>query len=204
MHKLLLSFICACALLNTGCGAIQNLANKNTASPTPIPSPTLKPDYSKPFRAVVDDLTKIPAKVIPGDGYIKGPPVKFFQSNSLEAKEKKEKPRWVHDDNPLIGKLMHAQTPEEAQTVVLQKCDEISFGLFAYMVGDTVVGDKIPSYGWKCEITVIDRTIPAIVGRKNFETEKKEREMVSEKTKEIRLTPPFGEIKKYLDSLPTK
>jgi hypothetical protein len=184
MHKLLLSFICACALLNTGCGAIQNLANKNTASPTPIPSPTLKPDYSKPFRAVVDDLTKIPAKVIPGDGYIKGPPVKFFQS--------------------LIGKLMHAQTPEEAQTVVLQKCDEISFGLFAYMVGDTVVGDKIPSYGWKCEITVIDRTIPAVVGRKNFETEKKEREMVSEKTKEIRLTPPFGEIKKYLDSLPTK
>jgi hypothetical protein len=153
---------------------------------------------------VVDELTKMPAKVIPGDGYIKGPPVMFFQSISLDAKDKKEEPRWVHNDNPSIGKNLHAQTPEEAQTVVLQKCDEVSLGLFANMVGDTVVGDKIPSYGWKCEITVIDRTIPAVVGRKSFETEKKERQMVGEKTKEIRLTPPYGEIKKYLDSLPTK
>ena len=206
MRYLLVCISVTCLLAASGCGLIANLGNKNTQkSPTPSEIPTPKPDTDKPFRDATDALTKMPTMVrISGDGYIKGKPALFSQSISREVKEKKTKAPWTHHDFFSMKKIETAKSPDEVGTVILQKCEEISMGTFGQELAVNVVVDKIPAFGWKCEVTIIDKSIPAVVGRKTFETKKEEMRIVREGDKEITTSPPSVEIERYLNALPQK
>ncbi|CAN5647885.1 hypothetical protein BH20ACI4_BH20ACI4_30630 [soil metagenome] len=87
--------------------------------------------------------------------------------------------------------------------MILEKCEEISLGSY----NGSITGkdsEKIPAYGWKCEITIVDKTIPAVVYRKTFQNKLEELKLISGSGKEDRAAPPSNEIGEFLESLPQK
>ena len=203
MQNFLVGFVSLCLFIAAGCGKGTPYYKDAQSQATPEPTATPKPDESKPFRGLEAELTKVPGTVrLSGDGYIKGKTARFLQSISRENKDKKDKVTWSYD--PYLDSVQRALTPADVGTVVLQKCVEVQMGVFQESLGFTNVGDKVPAFGWKCDVTVIDKTVPAVVGRKSFESEIKELETVREGAKEIKRSPPLVEINNYLKALPKK
>ena len=203
MRKSLLAIFSLCLFLGAGCGKGTPYYKDAQSQATPESSPTPKPDESKPFRGLEAELTKVPGTVkISGDGYIRGKTARFLQSIARENKDRKDKVSWSYD--PYLDSVQRALTPADVETVVLQKCVEMQMGMFQESIGIANVGEKVPAFGWKCDVTLIDKTIPAVVGRKSFESEIKEMETVREGDKEIKRSPPLVEINNYLKRLPKK
>ncbi len=201
MRIWLLGLVSISVLLAGACIKGEPYYKDAQANATPEQTPTPKPDDSKPFRDAAAALTKVPGSVkLSGDGYIKGKTALFYQSITLADKNKKDQSTtWTWNDS---SPYPRADMPEEVQTVILRKCVEESMGTFVQSSGVVNGTEKIPAIGWKCDVTVIDKSIPAVVGRKTFESEIKERELVSEGSKELRRSPPLVEIDKYLKALP--
>ena len=200
--KLVIKIVAAAMIFSmNGCGLLSGSGSKQT-TPTPSPTETPRPVEARDlFRPKEAEFTKLPAKTqLTAAPFIKGKAVLYTQSVSLDAKAKNEKPLWVFDANILTRKYPVAQKPEEVGTVLLQKCDEFPMGNYATQFTE----EKIPSYGWKCEVTIIDKTIPAVIHRKSFQTQMKEAEMTSKDKKEIRRNPPLTEINDFLNGLPQK
>ena len=198
MRIWLLSLVSISVLLAGACVKGTPYYKDAQANATPELTPTPKPDDSKPFRDAVAELTKVPSSVkLSGDGYIKGKAARYRQWKSLDDKSS----TWSWDSSSLP--ISKAETPADVETVVLEKCIEVSMGTFVQKIGtgDTI-GEKIPAFGWKCDVTIIDKTIPAVVGRKSFESEINDREVVQEGAKEIKRSMPIVEMNKYLKNLP--
>lgn len=204
MQNVLIGIVLLCLFIAAGCGKGTPYYKDAQSQATPEPTVTPKPYEGKAFMGPVEaELTKVPGTVkLSGEGYIKGKTAKFHQSIDLESKDKNDKPSWTYDTN--LDAVQRALSPAEVETVVLQKCVEVQMGMFQNSIGATTYGEKIPAFGWKCDVTVIDRTIPAVVGRKSFETEIKESETVREGAKEIKRSPPLNKIHDYLKDLPKK
>jgi hypothetical protein len=197
----LLVLLSVCLFLVGACGKGTPYYKDAQANASPTPASTPKPDDSKPFREAAAELTKVPGTVrLSGDGYFKGKAVRYVQNISLAANDRAI--MWTVDPNLLP--VAQAETPTEVETVVLQKCVEVSMGTFVQSFGVANGNEKIPAFGWKCDVTIIDKTIPAVVGRKSFESEIKERELVSEGSKELRRSPPLVAIENFLKTLPKK
>lgn len=203
MRSSCLGIFLVCIFLAAGCGKGTPYYKDAQSQATPEPTATPKPDESKPFRGLEEELAKVPATVkLSGDGYIKGKTARFLQSISRENKDKKDKVTWSYD--PFLDAVQRALTPADVGTVVLQKCVEMQMGMFQQDIGVAKIGEKVPAFGWKCDVTVIDKTIPAVVGRKSFESEIKDLETVREGAKEIKRSPPLVEINNFLKALPKK
>jgi hypothetical protein len=135
--------------------------------------------------------------------YIKGKIVYYFQHITLKDKSEKKLTGWVYQKNTPFPLAVIAKKPEEVETVILEKCDEISLGSYAR----SITGGKsetIPAFGWKCEITIVDKTIPAVIFRKTFQNKLEEFKLVSTTGKEDRTAPPSNEIGEFLKALPQK
>ncbi len=204
MRNFLIGFVSLCLFTAAGCGKGTPYYKDAQSQATPEPTVTPKPYEGKAFMGPVEaELTKVPGTVkLSGDGYIKGKTARFYQSIDRESKDKKDKPSWTYDTN--LDAVQRAFTPSDVETVVLQKCVEVQMGMFQQDIGIAKIGEKVPAFGWKCDVTVIDKTIPAVVGRKSFATEIKESETVREGAKEIKRSPPLVEINNYLKGLPKK
>jgi hypothetical protein len=186
--------------LMSGCGLLSN--NKQSQQPTPSPSATPKTVEAKDLFAPKEaELTKLPAKTqLTNEPYIKGKAVLYNQTLSLNDKAKGEKTRWNFDSQFFYEKVPVAQNPGEVGTVILKKCYEIPLGSYEKQFTE----EKIPAYGWKCEVTIIDKTISAVIHRKTFQSQLKDSKPIGKDDKETRESPPIIEIYKFLNSLPQK
>jgi hypothetical protein len=196
------SLLTVALVVTGGCGSSSN--RQQAQQPTPAPSATPKSvDPQDLLRyAREKEFTTLPAKVqLTKEPYIKGKVAPYFQSVSLEKKAKNEKALWVFNTNAVYErKYSLAGSPEDVGTVILQRCEEISMG--NYLKGFTE--EKIPAYGWKCEITIVDRTIPAVIYRKTFQTELGKAEITGKDDNKISGPPPFIAMNEFLAALPHK
>ena len=110
---------------------------------------------------------------------------------------------WVYQKYTPFPLAVIAKKPEEVETVILEKCDEISLGSYARS-NPGEKAETIPAFGWKCEITIVDKTIPAVIYRKTFQNKLEELKIISGSGKEDRAAPPSNEIGEFLKSLPLK
>jgi hypothetical protein len=200
-RNLVIKSLAAVALfLMSGCGSssTKQQAQQPTPSPSATPKSVERQNLSQSKEA---EFTKLPAKVqLAEEPYVKGKAVLYFQTVSLEKKAKSEKALWVYDKDINQRRFPFAENPEEVGTVILRKCKEISLGNYVKQFTE----EKIPAYGWKCEITIVDKTVPAVISRKTFQTELKEVAMTGKEDKEIRSAPPYIVMNKFLDDLPQK
>jgi hypothetical protein len=194
------SLVAVALFVMSGCGSSSN--NKQSQQPTPSPSATPKSvERQVLFNSKEAEFTKLPAKVqLTKEPYITGKAVLYFQRVSLEQKAKDEKAHWVYDTDINQRKFPFAANLEEVGTIILSKCEEISLGNYEKQFTE----EKIPAYGWKCEVTIIDKTIPAVIHRKTFQTQLDDHKFTGKDAKEIHESAPNIEINNFLDSLPQK
>jgi hypothetical protein len=157
-------------------------------------------DLIKSLESSADSWAKLapPLKLV-RDPYIKGKVVIVYR----RADDINE----LHENDVVgLGEL-HAQTPDEVQTVVQTDCFQIKRG--SYITQDQEK-KQIPAYISQCEVALIDTSLPAIIYRKKFENAKLSDEITSRsvdwetiKRKNKVVAPePQAEIRDFLLSLP--
>jgi hypothetical protein len=192
-------FILIAMMAFSSCSLIGSL-DRPKIDPTPTPTP--EPDNSRTavFTAKKEEYTTLPKKVqLTTTPYIKGKLVNYIQWNEVE-RDKRVPPFWTFVDTSAFNTTLPlAKTPEEVGTITLEKCDQHSDGFFTS--GD----NKIPAYGWKCELTIIDKTISAVIYRKTFESRKLQNtESVRNNRGKVEAEKPSIEMSQFLDKLPQK
>jgi hypothetical protein len=104
----------------------------------------------------------------------------------------------------LKEKKLLALSPEEVGTIVFLKFRVDKVGMYNLSSGEEKVG-TIPAFQWSCDLTLVDRSIPAIVYKKNFKGEEPEfYKRVSSNTTHIAGPKPNKEIDEFLSNLPQK
>ena len=155
-------------------------------------------------------MRKLPARVqLTKEPYFKGKAA--FYSYDVELKEPDH--FWLLD-NDLRGdfsgydlkiKDVTAQTPEEVETVVLRKCQQIRKGTYRiYSKTTDATLNTVPAYIWRCELTIVDRTIPAVIHRKKFESTLEETGSATGREEEFDAGIPYEEIYDFLACLPRR
>ncbi len=96
-----------------------------------------------------------------------------------------------------------ADSYNEAETVIQIACSK------GERLGDYVTKDamqkKFPAYASNCKISVIDKTIPAIIAQKNLVgTYLSEEEKFNDLDKAVRASPPYVEIGTFIKNLPKR
>ena len=105
-----------------------------------------------------------------------------------------------------LSKEQLAQSGAEAQTVIQVIC------LDGERVGDYITKDaekrKIPAYASRCEVKLIDKTIPAVIAQKTFIARTiplfEEEKTFTELDRKYVIPKPFTEMASFLQSLPVK
>jgi hypothetical protein len=114
----------------------------------------------------------------------------------------------LESDFVKLGEL-HAQTPEEVQTVVQTDCFQVRRG--SYVTKDEEK-KQIPSYISECEVSLVDLSVPAIIYRRKFENTKLPEEITSltvnweeiKRKNKVVAPEPRDEIRDFLLGLPRK
>ena len=101
---------------------------------------------------------------------------------------------------PLATRDLIAATVDEVGTVVLQECFQTQKGVYTTTENPP---RKLPALSVDCTVTLIDRSIQAIIYVKKFETEPAADVRVSETARSVSST-PSEEIGEFLSSLPRK
>lgn len=189
---------------------------KVTPKPSATPTPFATPDKQVETRAKEfafnvreDELRKLPARVqLTKEPYIRGKAA--FYSYDVELGEE---PLWLLD-NDLRGdfsgydqkiKDVTAQMPEEVETVVLRRCQQVRKGTYRiYSKATDATLNTVPAYIWRCELTIVDRTIPAVIHRKRFESTLEETGSATGHEEEFDAGIPYEEIYEFLAALPRR
>jgi hypothetical protein len=102
---------------------------------------------------------------------------------------------------------IRARSIEEVQTVALIACLKIKKGDYTRTSGPKQ-GETIPGYDLKCDVSLSDRTIPAVIFRKTFNSEllliENETALALSGTKELVERTPYREIDAFLLGLPRR
>ncbi|WP_271254826.1 hypothetical protein [Pseudanabaena sp. Chao 1811] len=125
--------------------------------------------------------------------YIKGKVIFVY-------KRANNKSEFLPEDRAALGQL-YANSVAEVKTVVQINC-------FNFREGDYInerTNEKIPAFTVRCDVDVIDNTIPAVIVSKQFENKKLPDKTVLKKTdKEIVAQNPYKEIQTFIRNLPRK
>jgi len=65
---------------------------------------------------------------------------------------------------------IRARSIDEVQTVAIRTCHKVKRGDYVQTSGSNK-GENVPGYDLACELVLVDRTIPAVVHKKTFESE---------------------------------
>lgn len=96
-----------------------------------------------------------------------------------------------------------AQSYEEADTVISVDC--VKGPQMADYVAQTELKQKTPAYSVKCKLSVIDKTIPAIIAQKDLiGTDLLEQTTLSPNDKEVRALEPIEKIRAFIAQLPKR
>lgn len=101
---------------------------------------------------------------------------------------------------------INAGSPEEVTTVVLLNCRKVRAGTFVvYSTLQTIYdlnNKRIPGFTQFCDLTIIDRTIPAVIYKKTFQGKPPGTDVsLSNSDKEVLGNEPVEEIKTFLSGL---
>jgi hypothetical protein len=145
------------------------------------------------LNAVANDFAKLPPKEqLTNEPYIKGKIVVVRQNDG-------GKPYVNNMDNKQFGET-YANTPEEVQTVALLSCTKTQRGVYRTKENPP---RELPAYSNDCDLTLVDRTIPAVIFKKRFEGTVEETTSVTANTKEI-IKYAEHDIREFFKSLPRK
>lgn len=103
---------------------------------------------------------------------------------------------------------IRARSVEEVQTVVLIACHKVKRGNYVQTSGSKP-GESIPGYDMACDLTLVDRAIPAVIQKKAFTSEllafeDQTRLALGTDVKELVARTPYDEMDKFLLGLPRK
>jgi hypothetical protein len=106
----------------------------------------------------------------------------------------------LYHDQPYQLKDLFAQAPDEVGTIALiPDCQLLSIGNYQVSAGYT-----LPGYIEKCELTLVDPAISAVVYRKQFAGKVEKEVKVDKGQNKIVGSVPRAEIYDFLTSLPHK
>jgi len=195
------TLLCLLAVLVTTACATRT-ANTNSPSiyEMPSPSPTstvdeiarLKSENQRRLQENVSEYARLPGSSrMTGQPYINGKAIAL--SKDTEDKE-------YSLDGGLLSEAttVVAESPEEVGTVVLVTRRRQKFATY------TITGsDHIPAYILFADLTIVDRSIPAVIYKKTFRGERPEEVVdVSRYETEIVGTDPSNKISEFLGKLP--
>ncbi len=150
-----------------------------------------------------------------GQPYIKGKLVilelsdkyKFFSYGGycLASEECKPDAGCSSDDK---FKDIRARSVEEAKTIALIACHKVKRGDYVQTSGSKP-GETIPGYDMACDLTLVDRAIPAVIQKKAFKSEllaleDQSRLALGTDAKELVARIPYNEMDTFLLGLPRK
>lgn len=121
-------------------------------------------EVRKKLMPSVVDLTRLPPNVeLTSEPYIKGK-IAVFEAKENSGNNLKDKTYFM--DNYYFREMgeSSAVAPEEVGTVALLDCRKVNKGVYT-----TNDGREYPAETIDCELTMIDRSIPAVIIRKKFE-----------------------------------
>lgn len=118
----------------------------------------------KKLTASVNELTRVPPKVeLASEPYIKGK-IAVFQALEKKYGNTKDKSYFMPIYYFRGLEEIYAAEPEEVGTVALLDCQTLKKGVYK-----TEDGSEHPAEVEDCELTMIDRTKPAVVLKRKFE-----------------------------------
>ncbi|WP_055073807.1 hypothetical protein [Pseudanabaena sp. 'Roaring Creek'] len=134
------------------------------------------------------------------------PPVKEVDQPYLKGKvifvykRADNKSEFLPEDRAALGEL-YANSVAEVKTVVQINCFNLRDGDYI----NERTNEKIPAFTVRCDVDVIDNTIPAVIVSKQFENKQLPEKTVFKKTdKEIVALSPYKEIQTFVRNLPRK
>jgi hypothetical protein len=170
-----------------------------------------------------DEYSRLPAKTqLAKEPYLKNKLVILEQRTStetlegkkLEASDRRERFWIMYDLDRGIGdtsypkvktKKLSALTPDDVGTVVLLKFRADKIGTYSSMGEGKEKRDPVPAFQWSCDLTLVDRSIPAVIYKKSFKGKEPDMvTMVSRNTTYVDGNKPFKEIDEFLSNLPQK
>ncbi|MCY7345333.1 MAG: hypothetical protein LH614_03860 [Pyrinomonadaceae bacterium] len=157
-------------------------------------------EVEKKLMAAVSDLTKIPTRVeVAAEPYIKGKIAVFqvLEDKGKYVRDKKDKIYFMQTSYFRNLQEIYAAAPEEVGTVALVDCRTLQKGVYT-----TNDGREMPAEVEDCELTLIDRSMPAVVFKKKFEKEPDDKRRVYANSV-VRQTAQ-QDIEAFLKNLPRK
>ncbi len=110
------------------------------------------------------------------------------------------KSEFLTSDRLAMGEL-YATSVAEAKTIVQINCFNIPDGEYI----NEKTKEKIPAFSVRCDVDLIDNTIPAVIARKEFENKNlPEKTRLKPTDKEIIAPEPAKEIQTFVRNLPRK
>ena len=94
----------------------------------------------------------------------------------------------------------YARTPEEVRTVVLRVCRRIQKGVYKTNEDPP---RELPAYATDCDVTIVDRSIPAVVYRKHFDAKLRDETVSTKNTQQVEAHAGY-EVDEFLKSLPRR
>lgn len=170
-------------------------AGNNTKDP--------KEQMKQRFEALREEYAKLPSQVrLTNKPYIKGKMVYLWNRTTESGGEEIAfNSGYLYDDSKLNA--LYAHTPEEVQTVVLQICKRVdSSKVYVDPLKPAIAQRPLPALIWRCEVTLVDRSIPAVIHKRLFQSILPETITVRDTQKEGGGPPPWQDVEKFLLSLP--
>jgi hypothetical protein len=134
------------------------------------------------------------------------PPVQEVEQPYLKEKvifvykRANNKSEFLPGDRTALGEL-YANSVAEVKTVVQINCFNIQDGEYI----NERTNEKIPAFTVRCDVDLIDNTIPAVIASKQFENKQLPDKTVLKKTdKQIVAQNPYKEIQTFVRNLPRK
>lgn len=193
-----LLFIGFC-IFQTGC-PFSGKADTNAAANSTVNAPT--PKNSDGLAALImkdAEYSQIPATTnLTKQPYIKGK-IRILSKDPGE-------PGYRGYDLKISEDRL-AKSPDEVGTIVLLDFKKTRFGTYQEVMPSN--GDKparVNGYFWTCDMTVIDRTIPAVIYKETFKGDKPDQWVSSDKATadSVNGAKPESSIIYFLNSAPVK
>jgi len=157
-------------------------------------------EVEKKLMAAVSDLTKIPTRVeVAAEPYIKGKIAVFqvLEDKGKYVRVKKDKIYYMQSSYFRNLEEIYAAAPEEVGTVALVDCRTLQKGVYI-----TEDGREMPAEVEDCELTLINRSISAVIFKKKFEKEPDDKQRVYANS--VGRQTPLQDISQFLKNLPRK
>ena len=177
-----------------GCSLSKSFSKSSAVDP----EAQKKHEKRKALEDKTAQLATIPAKVqLVKEASLKGKLAFYTQAGGTWYLENFSD---LYHDQPYQLKDLFAQAPDEVGTIALiPDCQLLSIGNYQVSAGYT-----LPGYIEKCELTLVDPAISAVVYRKQFAGKVEKEVKVDKGQNKIVGSVPRAEIYDFLTSLPHK